>query len=235
MAYNINFMEKRKYYYSGSEEKYFFKIFKRVRSLSSLSSIEKFKGLRQILYGHDPISYNHSGQVANLSLYLAIEAGLAKPEYRLVYWGGWLHDMGKIFVPPDIINRETSFYLTKSQYALLITHGKKGGLISRMLNLDQAIEKIADQHWMGEDNVDPPSAELRSRHPLVTFITIADLIASAFDRSRKHQPIYTEDDVKDFMNKRFARGVFPEEIKPAFDKLMANSTYIRVMKKPMIE
>ncbi len=181
---------------------------------------------------HDPITYNHSGQVSNVAGYLAKESGLSKPETRLVYQGGWFHDVGKLFVPAEVINREHAFYLTKSQNTLLVSHGKKGALISRMLNLSIDFEQIADQHWMGETEKDPTTEDLEQRNKHVPFITIADLVASAFDKNRKHQPDYTEEDVVNFMYERFEKGIFPAYIKPAFDKLMTNGNYKKVIAEP---
>ncbi len=217
--------------YTGKQTEYFYKTYRSLRSLASLPEKEKLFELEQLLRLHDPITHRHSSQVGDIAQQLALLSGLRQYDSHRIYYGGLFHDIGKVLVPQSYINRLSQSDLLKEQNDLLISHGVKGAFIMRhLVNMDESFASICDQHWIGEIPEKPPSQQdVDNRHWYVPFVTIADLVASAFDYNRKYQIKYKRKDVTNYVNDRFENGVFPEYIRPAFNKLMLNNRYLRYL------
>lgn len=72
----------------------------------------------------DTYTYQHCINVAVLSLVLGVELNLNKNELKSLCLGAILHDIGKIFIPPKILNKEDK--LTEEEYEIVKTHTIKG-------------------------------------------------------------------------------------------------------------
>ena len=62
----------------------------------------------------------HSVRVANYARQIAELAGLSKKEQREIYYAGLFHDIGKIGVPDEIINKKGK--LTQAEYEIMKQH-----------------------------------------------------------------------------------------------------------------
>ncbi len=201
---------------------YFDSIYQKISQLQNKSEQDKIKSLIDLLKTHDKVTFNHSFQVAHFAYNLAIESGLSTEESRKIFMAGLLHDIGKLFVPSAIINRVKEKDLTEQQHRLLISHGKMGAELIRELGMNESYALAADQHWIGElDERQPTKQELEERHRFVPYVTIADLVASAFDRHRKYQQNYDPKKVICYINKRFEQDIFPNNLKAPFNRLMS--------------
>lgn len=77
-----------------------------------------------ILNGLDPITKRHSENVANLTCRIC-EYLRFKPQLTIhATMCGYLHDIGKLLIPPEIINKPGR--LTEEEYELMKTHTTKG-------------------------------------------------------------------------------------------------------------
>ena len=65
------------------------------------------ESLARALDLRDPGSGDHSFRVASLSVRLALAIGIQAPELNYLRWGALLHDVGKIAIPDDILNKGT--------------------------------------------------------------------------------------------------------------------------------
>lgn len=72
----------------------------------------------------DDYTYHHSTNVAVLSLILGIAMGI--PKNRMVELGmaAIFHDIGKVFVPKEILNKEGEF--TEEEFEIMKEHSRKG-------------------------------------------------------------------------------------------------------------
>lgn len=200
---------------------YFDGIYQDISRLQNKSDKDNIKSLMDLLKKHDQATFNHSFQVAHFAYSLAFESDLLTKECQEIFIAGLLHDIGKLFVPSIVINRIKEKDLTEQQHKLLISHGRMGAEIIRELGLNESYVLAADQHWIGElDSRPPTKEELKERHRFVPFVTIADLVASAFDQNRRYQKDYHPEEVINYINKRFDNGVFPDELRNPFNRLM---------------
>jgi polar amino acid transport system substrate-binding protein len=89
--------------------------------------------------------------VARYALKIAERLGLDLETTRKIYWAGYLHDIGKIFVPQDILNKPTK--LTKEEYELVKIHPVKSEeLVLEIEGLEEIAKIIRHHHerWDGK-------------------------------------------------------------------------------------
>lgn len=72
----------------------------------------------------DKYTQGHSESVADISLMIAEEMNLSEKTRNEVYWSALLHDIGKISVPEEILNKNAK--LTDEEYSLIMKHSKWG-------------------------------------------------------------------------------------------------------------
>ncbi|MDD3350391.1 MAG: HD-GYP domain-containing protein [Eubacteriales bacterium] len=94
------------------------------------SIVEEISGNKDILINmmdlqaFDDYTYNHSVNVAILSISLGVALGISKPELCKLGFAALLHDIGKVFVPKDILNKPDK--LTENEFEEMKTHSKLG-------------------------------------------------------------------------------------------------------------
>lgn len=87
---------------------------------SEKAFFDTIKILVQILDSRDRYTWEHSRQVAQYTAQLADELGLPEEEKRWLRLTGYLHDIGKIHISPDIVNKKGP--LTKAEMSLIKLH-----------------------------------------------------------------------------------------------------------------
>ncbi len=98
----------------------------RLESLLELSSA--YRGTAHVLgdmIGHDDTyTGSHSRSVVELSVEVAVELGLDERSRRNVEFGALLHDVGKVAIPKQLINKPGP--LNKQEWTLVRTHTVEG-------------------------------------------------------------------------------------------------------------
>lgn len=91
--------------------------------------------LAEVVEARDPYTGGHLWRVSQFAKLLAIKMGLSETEAVQVSLGGYVHDLGKIGVPEDILLKEGK--LSEAEYALVKTHPLIG-------------KKLIDEHPLSE-------------------------------------------------------------------------------------
>ncbi len=73
---------------------------------------------------HDRLTRGHTERVRAYSDLIAQEMGLSQADRDMLAWGSMLHDVGKMMVPSEILNKETK--PTKEEWAILQGHPAAG-------------------------------------------------------------------------------------------------------------
>ncbi|KDR94738.1 HD-GYP domain, c-di-GMP phosphodiesterase class II (or its inactivated variant) [Peptoclostridium litorale DSM 5388] len=132
----------------------------------------------------DNYTYSHSVNVAVLSLVIGIAAQLTKNELYEITMGAMLHDIGKIFVPKEILNKPGK--LTDEEFKIIQQHTVKGyEYISQNSSIKATTKIIALQHHLNMDGSGYPSGNKLSQiHKFSRIVSIADIYdALTSDRS----------------------------------------------------
>lgn len=74
---------------------------------------ETIYSLITLLEKHDPYTKGHSENVARLSSEFAVYLGLSEKTVQNLYWAGLVHDMGKILISHNILNKPARLTLAE--------------------------------------------------------------------------------------------------------------------------
>ena len=193
-------------------------MYKRAMALNGRPQSEKTVSLLNLAREHEPSLYKHKVSRITLSIGLSNRDNLSNSELDLLFYGGLLHDIGKIAVDREILLRNRR--LTSQEDSLLRAHGKIGEEMLLGIGYDPIYGMIADQHYIGSDFEITTQEDLNRRHKLVPYVSLADFLVSLLDRDRLYQKHYTLDEVMEGVERRFVAGYFPVELKPHFYKAL---------------
>ena len=121
----------------------------RIRRLEEQSHLATVRALAAAVDARDPLTQNHSRNVARLAVALATEIGLDHERVRLLEVAGVLHDVGKIGVADELLKKGSA--LTPEERLEVERHSLLGERILASTNLDDVLPWIAAHHerWDG--------------------------------------------------------------------------------------
>ena len=126
-----------------------------------------------ILEIYDNYTKGHSDSVANCSLKIGARLNLTQKQMKDLYWSGLLHDIGKILVSPDIVNKPGR--LTIQEYEAIKKHPVYG---YEVLNKSDQLKDVAlyiKHHHERWDGNGYPDGLKEEGIPLISrIIAIAD-------------------------------------------------------------
>lgn len=102
------------------------------------------KTLASIVEARDPYTAGHQQRVARLARAIAAAMGLPKEQVHAVYMASIIHDIGKIYIPAEILS--TPRKLTSTEMSLIRMHSRHGYEIIRTVEFPWPIDKIVLQH-----------------------------------------------------------------------------------------
>jgi putative nucleotidyltransferase with HDIG domain len=92
----------------------------------------------------DPYTAQHQKRVADLTLKIAAQMGLDPALHQGLYLGAAIHDVGKIYVPSDILNRPGK--LSVAEFEIIKSHPMVGAQIVKDIAFPWPIQDIILQH-----------------------------------------------------------------------------------------
>ena len=150
---------------------------------------ELMEALARTIDAKDKYTNGHSERVAIYSRMLALRMGLSEEEQEKAYYMGLLHDIGKIGIPNEIINKTTK--LTDEEFELMQSHPLLGYNILKDISSMPELSQGARWHHEFYNGKGYPEGKLGSELPvLVRIISVADSYdAMTSNRSyRKYLP-----------------------------------------------
>jgi len=129
--------------------------------------------INKLLEIHDPYTKGHSQHVADIARKISIKMNLSEKEIKIAYWSGLLHDIGKLLIPLEILNKKSS--LSNKEYELVKKHPYNG---YQVLNGSKSLTEIAKNvlyHHERWDGKGYPEGIKGENIPLISqIITVAD-------------------------------------------------------------
>ena len=92
----------------------------------------------------DPYTAGHQQKVAMLAAEIAQELGLSQPQTEGIRMAGLVHDVGKIFVPAEILSKPGK--ITAIEFAVIKTHAQVGYQLLKPIDFPWPIADIVHQH-----------------------------------------------------------------------------------------
>lgn len=163
---------------------------KRSRQLNRLA-IQVMKTLAGTIDAKDKYTNGHSLRVAEYSKMIAARMNMSRNEQEDIYYIGLLHDIGKIGIPDEIINKTSR--LTDEEYDIIKTHPAIGSEILEKMSELPGIAVGARWHHERYDGKGYPDGLMGENIPYVARIIG---VADAYDA---------------MSSMRSYRGVLPQE------------------------
>ena len=150
---------------------------------------EIIKTITDIVEIRDPYTAGHQKRVAELACAIAKEMGLSRRQIENIRTASIIHDIGKIFIPADVLNRPVK--LNDIEFACIKLHPTHGYKIVSDLHLLAPIAKIIYQHHERIDGSGYPDGAKDGEISLeARVIAVADVIEAMISH-RPYRPAYT--------------------------------------------
>ncbi len=134
----------------------------------------------------DPYTAGHQRRVAQLSLEIARSMGLTEPQYEGLTMAAFVHDIGKILVPADILSKPGK--LTKPEFDMLKDHTRIGYEILKNIEFPWPIANIVLQHHERMDGSGYPSGLFGDQIIIeARILAVADVV-EAMSSHRPYRP-----------------------------------------------
>lgn len=100
--------------------------------------------LSSIVESRDPYTAGHERRVTTIACAIAEEMGLPEETIRGIRTASMIHDIGKIYVPAEILNKPGT--LSKLEFDMVKTHPEVGHNILKKINFSHPVARIVHQH-----------------------------------------------------------------------------------------
>ena len=135
--------------------------------------IQTITALSEAVDAKDRYTSGHSKRVAEYAKMIAARLGKSKEEQEEIYRAGLLHDVGKIRIPVDIINKPGR--LTDEEYNIIKIHSVTGYHILRGIDGSNLIAIAANYHHERYDGKGYPNGLVGEKIPeIARILGVAD-------------------------------------------------------------
>jgi putative nucleotidyltransferase with HDIG domain len=126
----------------------------------------------------DDETFIHCRRVKSLALSLGKTAGLPPTELKLLGQGAFFHDIGKSFLPRDVLQKQAP--LSPRDRAIIKMHPKLGWDFAELIGLEEGVKRIILEHHLWADGRDGYPDELTGCKPcfLAQITAVADAVDS---------------------------------------------------------
>lgn len=158
----------------------------RLKERQAQALFEAQKALASAVDAKDPYTARHSMRVVRLSLILADALGLSTDEKYVLELSAWMHDVGKIGVPDEILTKRLP--LTKAEFEIMKLHASKGAEIVGQIEELTQVADVIRHHHEHQDGQGYPDGLRGAAIPLLSrIIHIADAF-EAMTSDRSYRP-----------------------------------------------
>ena len=163
---------------------------KRRKQMETMS-LQMMRTLSTTIEAKDEYTRGHSYRVAEYAALIAEELGWDKKEIRNLKNAAHLHDIGKIGIPDNILNRPTR--LTEEEFQVIKEHTVIGAEILKNITLIDHVKEVARSHHERYDGMGYPDGLKGEEIPLYArVIAIADCYDAMKSRRIYRNPIGDE-------------------------------------------
>jgi putative two-component system response regulator len=206
-------------------------LFARVRSLVKVRLLNKdFTNIESVLFSlvnaieaKDSYTQGHTERVAHLSTELGKRMDLSKREIAALRLGGILHDIGKIGVSGDILNKPGP--LDNEEWHAMQSHTEIGYKICLPLtkSLGMALDIIRHHHEKLDGSSYPDGLKSNQISPVTKIMTIVDIF-DALITDRPYRKAMSQTNALALMDDETVQGKLDPEIMSHLKAMLGDST-----------
>ncbi len=148
-----------------------------------------------IINSRDSYTLSHSRQVANLVTLMAKEMKLFDEEKHILYWASLFHDIGKIAISDQILQKPES--LTPEEFKVITTHPAEGvKIIKKISFLKNLVPLILHHHEKINGNGYPRGLKGKEIPKGARILKVADAYSAIISKRPYRDALSKEDAVK---------------------------------------
>lgn len=157
--------------------------------------------LSKVIDVRDPYTSGHQSNVAKLAVEIAKEMDLDEVQIKGVYLGATIHDIGKLQVPADILNKPGQ--LDKLEFRLIQRHSQVAFDILKDISFPFPVAEIAHQHHERMDGSGYPQG-LMGEDIIIEarIVAVADVVESMSSHRPYRPSLGVEKALKEIKDKR---------------------------------
>src|SRR5947209_20093246 len=167
-----------------------------------------------IVEGRDPYTEGHCERLAERASDLGRHLGMDEDSILALKRGGYLHDLGKIAVPDDILKKGSD--LTAAEWAVMKLHPITGENICKPLHSLSLVLPIIRHHHEHTDGSGYPDGLTRSEIPLLPRVLQVVDVYDALRTARSYKPAQSHEFASQTMREEAARGLWDAELVDEF-------------------
>lgn len=201
-------------------------LYARVKSLLKLKHFtDELENAEAVLFtlalgveARDPFTGDHCSRLAHYAGTLGKHLHFSYEDVVALERGGYLHDLGKIKVPDEILKKGTE--LTRSEWEIMKQHPADGELICQPLKSFRKVLPIIrhhHEHWNGSGY--PDGLEGHNIPVLARVLQVVDVF-DALTTERPYKPALSPQQSKDTMLHEAKRGLWDYELVREFFSML---------------
>lgn len=160
----------------------------RNRATQALSDtlLETVDAIARTVEKRDPYTAGHQNRVAQLAVAIATRMGLDEEQIKGLRLGAIIHDIGKIYVPAEILSRPGE--LSENEFAMIQSHTQVGYDIIQDVHFPWPVKEMILQHHERLDGTGYPQG-LKGDEIILEakIIAVADIV-EAINSYRPYRP-----------------------------------------------
>ncbi len=201
-------------------------LFARVKSLLKLKEFtDELENAEDVLCtlalsveARDPYTAGHCERLAAYAEHLGKFLGLSEEDLVALRRGGYLHDIGKITVPDDVLKKGSN--LTPAEWDIMRQHPIAGENICRPLKSLRPVLPIIRHHHEHWDGSGYPDRLAGADIPLLARILQAVDVYDALRTARPYKPALSHDQAVKTMQEEAQRGLWDPQIVDSLFRLL---------------
>ena len=163
-----------------------------------------------IVEGRDPYTEGHCERLSVHAADLGRHLGMDEDSILALKRGGYLHDLGKIAVPDDILKKGSD--LTPAEWEVMKLHPITGENICRPLHSLRLVLPIIRHHHEHSDGSGYPDGLVASEIPALPRVLQVVDVYDALRTARSYKPALTHEQAAETMREEAARGLWDSEL-----------------------